>query len=135
MTLFEHRDKIFKEIFKPAFKMKGFSISGTTFKKQEESFSKIFNFQSSGFNLDDSVSFYLNIGLLFPIWFDIRNESPPKSAKIYDCQFRIRTDSVTGRNQMYSLTSNTNFEEFESLIKSDLEKYILPFFDKYSSLS
>jgi hypothetical protein len=134
MTLFEKRDKIIKEIIKPPFKASGFGISGTTFKKQEKDFLKIFNVQSSGFNLDDSVSFYLNLGLLFPIWFEIRNEIIARSIKEYDCQFRIRTDSLTGRNQIYELTPETNFEEFEILIRNDIEKHILPFFDKYSNL-
>jgi uncharacterized protein DUF4304 len=134
MTIFEYRDKITKEILKPAFKEKGFRISGTTFQKNEEKFIKIFNIQSSGYNLEDNVSFYLNIGILFPIWFELRGEELPKNPKEYDCQFRIRTDSLTGRNQCYKIKPDTNIDNLENIIRTDLRNYILPFFDRYIEL-
>lgn len=134
MSLLEHRDRILKNIFKPAFKTSGFSVSGTTFKKQENGFIKIFNIQSSGFNVEDHVSFYLNIGLLFPIGFEIKNEQHPKNPKGYDCQFNIRSDSLTGRNQTYELTSKTNIQELENLLLSDIQKEILPFYERYSTI-
>jgi hypothetical protein len=131
MTLFEHRDRIISEILKPAFKSAGFKVSGMTFRKAEKDFMKIFNIQSSGFNLEDSVSFYLNIGILFPIRFELREESQPKAPKEYDCQFRIRSNSLTGRNQWYEIKPHTNIDDLENLIRSDLKDFVLPFFERY----
>jgi hypothetical protein len=134
MTLFEHKDRIVKDLIKPLFKTAGFSVSGTTYVKKEKDFLKVFNIQSSGFNLVDNVSFYLNMGILFPVWFEIRKEQFPKHPKEYDCQFRIRPDSLLGRNQSYHLTPTTDIREFELLVMSDIENHILPFFEKYSTL-
>lgn len=129
MTLFEKRDKIIKEILKPLFKECGFSVSGTTFVKKEKDFWKIFNIQSSSFNSDGNVSFYLNIGFLFPIGFDLRGQMLPTMPKEYDCQFQIRANSLTGRNQSYDINDNT-----ERLVSNDIKEYVLPFFNRYKYL-
>jgi hypothetical protein len=135
MTLFERRDKIVREIFKPAFKNEGFSISGTTFIKNEKDFVKVFNIQSSGFNLGQNVSFYLNMGIFFPVMYEMNGYEIPKNIKEYNCQIRFRTNSLTLRNQAYDLTPDTNFEELESLLKSDIENYIFPVFKKLKVVS
>lgn len=129
MTPLEQRDKIIKDIFKPKFKEAGFSISGTTFVKKEKDFWKIFNIQSSAFNFENSVSFYLNIGFLFPISFELRNQKLPTKPKAYDCQFHIRANSLTGRNQSYKINDKT-----ETLLIGDINDFILPFFNRYNFL-
>lgn len=134
MTLFEQRDRIVKEIIKPAFKNNGFTGSGTTFKKVEKDFIKIFNIQSSGFNFEDNLAFFLNIGLLFPIWYEIQGEKLPQNPKEYDCQFRIRSNSLTGNNEIYRLTPEVNFQTFDKLIKDELNEFILPFYSQLKSL-
>lgn len=127
MTLFEKRDRIIKDIFKPRFKESGFSVSGTTFIKKEKDFWKIFNIQSSSVNSEKNVSFYLNIGFLFPIGFELRNQQVPRKPKDYDCQFHIRTNCLTGRNQSYDIN-----DSIEELLSNDISGYILPFFNRYN---
>ncbi|MGC4103308.1 DUF4304 domain-containing protein [Ferruginibacter sp.] len=130
MTALEKRDKIIKDLFKPAFKQAGFTVSGTTFTKKEKDFWKIFNIQSSTNNSEYSVGVYLNIGFLFPVGFELREERLPLKPKEYDCQFRIRTDALIGRNQDYNINDDT-----EKLLADDLQKYILPFFDRYKHIT
>ncbi len=127
MTLFEKRDNIIKDLFKPRFKEAGFNVSGTTFIKKEKEFWKIFNIQSSSFNSEDSVSFYLNIGFLFPIGFELRNQKLPIKPKEYDCQFHIRSNYLTGRNQSYDIN-----DSIEKLLSNDISDFILPFFNRYN---
>jgi hypothetical protein len=71
----------------------------------------------------------LNIGFLFPISFELRGQILPTKPKEYDCQFRIRSNTLTGRNQSYYINDNT-----ESLVSSDITEYILPFFNRYNFL-
>lgn len=134
MNLFEQRDLLIKEVFKPTFKAAGFRIPGTTFKKQEKDFLKIFNIQNSAWNLDDHVSFYLNIGFYFPIVNELKGQEIPKNPKEYDCIFRIRTDSLTGRNQAYDILPETDLSELRTLIKTDLTDHVIPFFERYNEL-
>ncbi len=134
MTLLEHKARIIKEIFKPLFKMNGFNISGLTFVKNETGFSKLFNIQSSSFNSLESVSFYLNIGFLFPIAYEIKEINKPKKLYTSDCQFQMRSDDIIHRNQWYELKIDTNIPEFEKLLLADLTNHIIPFFDKYHNI-
>lgn len=134
MTLFEKRDRLIKEVIKPLFKENGFRVPGNTFRKSETNFIKIFNIQSSAWNLDDHVSFYLNIGFLFPIYFEVTDQPLPKQPKEYDCIFRIRTDSLTGLNQSYEISPKTEFEELKELIESDLTQFVFPFFERYKNI-
>lgn len=134
MNLFEQRDLLIKEVFKPTLKAAGFRIPGTTFKKQEKYFLKIFNIQNSAWNLDDHVSFYLNIGIFFPIVNELNGQEIPKNPKEHDCIFRIRTDSLTGRNQAYDILPETDLNELRTLIQTDLNDYVIPFFERYNEL-
>jgi hypothetical protein len=134
MTPLDHRDRIIKEIIKPAFKEAGFSTSGNTFLKKEQDFIKLFNIQSSSFNLAHHAAFYLNIGILFPIGFELLNEKTPSKPKITDCTISIRTVSLTGRNQVYEINAYTPVSSIENLIKTDIKEYVVPFFDRFVSI-
>ena len=130
-TLYEKRDTILKDIIKPYFKEAGFKISGLTFNKVEDGFIKVFNFQNSGFNLEDNVSFYLNIGIFFPQVF---SETVPKKIKTYECHFNLRSDSLTGANQSYDINPATDFNKLKQTIQTDLTRYIIPFYKSLGSL-
>jgi hypothetical protein len=129
MALLEKRDNLIKHLFKPKFKEVGFNVSGTTFIKKEKDFWKLFNIQSSAFNSDENVSIYLNIGFLFPVGFELKSQKVPLKPIEYDCQFTIRTNLLTGRNQWYEIDDNS-----ENLLSKDLNNYILPFFNRYNVL-
>ena len=86
------------------------------------------------FNLDDHVAFYLNIGLLFPIAYELEGEQLPKNPKEYDCQFRIRTNTLTGRNQAYDIYPHTNMDGLRNLIESDVRDVVIPFFNRYETI-
>lgn len=130
-SLYEKRNAILKDIIKPYFKEAGFKISGLTFNKVENGFIKVFNFQNSGFNLEDNVSFYLNIGIFFPQVF---SETVPKNIKTYECHFNLRSDSLTGANQSYNITPATDFNKLKQTIQTDLTRYIIPFYKSLQSL-
>lgn len=130
-TLYEKRDIILKEIIKPCFKEAGFKISGTTFSKAEDCFIKVFNLQNSSFNLEDNVSFYLNIGIFYP---NVFREINPKNIKTYECHFQIRSDSLTGANQSYDITPATDFDKLKHLTHSDISRFVIPFYKSLQSL-
>jgi len=130
-TLYEKRDTILKDIIKPYFKEAGFKILGATFNKPEDGFIKVCNFQNSGFNSEDHVSFYLNIGIFFP---NVFNEKILKNIKPYECQFSLRTDLLTGANQSYDFTLLTDFNKLKYTIQTDLTQYIIPFYRSLQSL-
>jgi|GEM_PF-5213871 len=134
MNPYDQRVRIIKEVIKPYFKRINFGVSGTTFLRSEKDLIQVFNIQSSAWNDETSVSFYLNIGIYFPIWNELSGIKHPNHLKEYDCQYRIRTDALTGRNQCYDIHKETDIEEFESLIRGDVSNYILPFFEKFRDI-
>jgi len=134
MTLFAERDQLITEVIKPILKRGGFKVVGNNFRKNEKDFIKVFNIQSSACNQDDNVSFYLNIGFLFPVLYELIDQQIPKVPKEYDCTFRIRTESLTGRNQSYRILPDTDLGYFQKLLINDLTDSVIPFFERYKEI-
>ena len=135
MTLLEKKENIIREVIKPAFKKAGFTTSAATFQKQEEDFIKIFNVQSSGTNGSDIARFYFNIGIVFPMTFEFWFKRPmPDRPKEYQCQARMRSEDLTGRDPWYELNNETNYESYSEFVRSDIENFIIPFFEELKSL-
>jgi hypothetical protein len=118
-------NNIIKKIVKPAFKIAGFQIDGNTFRKEEKGFIKIFNVQNSQFNTSLSAAFYLNAGLYFPLTYGWRYNWPvPTRPKEYDCQFRFRTDALTGRHCSYCVDGDTDEKQFEQMVKFEVDDVV-----------
>ena len=118
-------NQLIKTVVKPAFKIAGFRTDGNTFIKEENGFVKIFNVQHSQFNSSLSAAFYLNAGLYFPLTYGWRYNWPlPSRVKESDCQFRFRTDNLTGRHRSYDVDEGTDGKQIEQVVKSELDAVI-----------
>jgi Domain of unknown function (DUF4304) len=125
MTPKEFVNQLVKTIIKPAFKSAEFRIDGNTFRKEENGLVKVFNVQNSQFNTVHSAAFYLNAGLYFPLTYGWRYNWPlPARPKESDCQYRFRTDALTGHHRAYNIEEGADLNQFEKLVKSEVDAVI-----------
>ncbi|GAB3844797.1 hypothetical protein GCM10028822_02460 [Hymenobacter terrigena] len=125
MTPKELVGQLIKNVVKPAFKTAEFRIDGKTFRKKEKGFVKIFNVQNSQFNTSYSTSFYLNAGLYFPLTYGWRYNWPiPIRPKESDCQYRFRTDALTGHHRAYNVDGSADLKELAGIVKFEVDAVI-----------
>ena len=131
-------DEICKGTIIPFFKDLGFKRKTLHFAKQINDITQCFNVQKSQWNsYNDSVTFTFNFGFynadISSIIADkeIQNEFP----KTYDCFIQNRLGTFShNRDHWYTLSKNIDATKTAEQIKSDLEKYLKPMFENYTSL-
>ncbi|GAB3571866.1 DUF4304 domain-containing protein [Hymenobacter daeguensis] len=125
MTPKESVSQLIKNVVKPAFKSAGFRIDGNTFRKEENGLVKVFNIQNSQFNTAYSAAFYFNAGLHFPLTYGWRYSWPlPARPMESDCQYRFRTDALTGHYRAYNIEEGTDLNQFGKLVKFEIDAVI-----------
>lgn len=135
MNLKEEKKRIIKEIYKPILKENGFRTTGNHFWKHEKEFIKTFNIQFSSFNYEQNMSFYINIGLLFPVINELNNVETPEKPKEYNCNIRFRSNSLNGNSKMkHTINRETDINEFEKYLKKELNEYIIPFYNSLTEV-
>lgn len=134
MNLLEERDKILKEIIKPALKQAGFKTSGNNFMKEEDGFIQVFSLENISWNTQDQVSFNLYVGIIFPIIEKIRNRPISKVPSSSACHFCVTTNQLNNSLRLFDIYKNTDIEEFRKYTSKVINDYVIPFFAKYSKI-
>lgn len=126
-------DSIIKEVIAPIFKANGFKKNGNNFYRDLGEVGQAFNVQQSQWNSKDDKTFVFNLGLLDKeIQKEIYQRELPKFPKEYDCEIRLRQGQLMNKGDVwYYLNKRTDLEKLKAQIVNDLEKFVLPFFDKY----
>ncbi|WP_165903884.1 DUF4304 domain-containing protein [Hymenobacter gummosus] len=135
MTSKEYLNQLVKDLVKPALRAEGFSTAGTTFRKPETGFVKVFNLQHSQFNYANTASFYLNLGLFFPYsytsfmsdWMREDVDTPPQP-RITDCQRNFRVDALTNQPEVLLIDDFTDRDAFAERLRVLICDYALPYF-------
>lgn len=131
-------DEICKEAIIPFFKEIGFKRKTLHFTRQINDITQCFNVQKSKWNsYNDSVTFTFNFGFYnedissFVAESEINNDFPKTS----DCFIQNRLGFFSHqRDHWYTITKNIDSTTTAENIKSDLEKYLKPIFESYTSL-
>jgi hypothetical protein len=134
MNPLEERDRILKEIIKPALKQAGFKTSGNNFMKEEDGFIKVFSLENISWNTQDNVSFSLLIGITFPIIEKIRNRKISKFPSSSSSHFCITTNQLNKSQRLFDINPDTDIAEFRKYTSEVINNYVIPFFDKYSKI-
>ena len=126
-------DSIITEVIAPVFKANGFKKNGNNFYRDLGEIGQAFNVQQSQWNSKDDKTFAFNLGLLDKeIQKKVYQREIPKFPKEYDCEIRLRHGQLMNKGDVwYDLKKRTDLEKLKAQIGNDLEKYVLPFFDKY----
>lgn len=126
-------DSIIKEVITPYFKANGFKKNGNNFYRDLEEVGQAFNVQQSQWNSKDDKTFVFNLGLLDKeIQNKIYQRELPKFPKEYNCEIRLRQGQLMKKGDVwYDLNKRTDLNKLKARIGNDLEKYVLPFFEKY----
>jgi hypothetical protein len=126
-------DSIIKEVISPIFKANGFKKNGNNFYHDLGEIGQAFNVQQSQWNSKDDKTFVFNLGLLDKeIQNEVYQREIPKFPKEYDCEIRLRHGQLMNKGDVwYDLNKRTDLEKLKAQIGNDLDKYVLPFFDKY----
>ncbi len=131
-------EQIMKDTISPFFKGIGFKKKTLHYAKQINDIIQVFNVQKSQWNsYHDDLSFTFNVGfyndLLFLESWD-RKETTD-FPKHYDCQIQFRLGQFLHKTDYwYKLSPRIDFKKVSESIESDLNKYLLPLFDKYQTL-
>ena len=140
MTAKEKQADFIKTYLKPTLKTYGYQTSGQTWWKDNGVFFNVINLQNYSWNSKDSVDFRFNIGIALKS----KLKDPLKKKATYnDLVTHLdegtflpdRKNRKFGSNQGYSMTNETDLNEFTSALKIDFETFILPSLDKLKSLN
>jgi hypothetical protein len=131
MSSINERQKIVKEILKPAFKQAGFKKIGNSFIREEDGYTKVFYLENSSWNEKDWVDFSLYVGIFFPIVEQVRNRPIHKFPGTH---FEIDTNQLTNANRKLIISPDTDIEELRSYISDLIENNVVPFFNSYSDI-
>lgn len=139
MTAKEKQTAFIKTYLKPVLKLHGYSISGQTWWKDKGEFFNVINLQNYSWNSKDSVDFRFNVGIALRA---ILADKQKRKATYNDLVIHLdegaflpdRKSRKFANNQGYSITEETDLDEFISVFKSDWETYILPKLDEPKSL-
>lgn len=138
VDLKNHFDFICKGTIIPFFKENGFKRKTLHFSKKSNDIIQCFNVQKSQWNsYNDSVQFTFNFGFYnseitsIVTNKEVQNEFP----KTYDCFIQNRLGTFSHkRDHWYTIARNIDPSKTAEQIKTDLETYLKPIFENYTSL-
>lgn len=139
MTAKEKQTAFIKTYLKSALKLHGYSTSGQTWWKDKGDFFNVINLQNYSWNSKDTVDFRFNIGIALRA---ILKDEQKRKATYNDLVIHVDEGTLLpdrhirkfGNSQGYSITEDTNLDEFVNAVRSDFEMYILPKLDEPKSL-
>ena len=126
-------ESIVKEIIAPIFKELGFRKNANNFYRDLDTIGQVFNVQQSQWNSKDDKTFVFNLGLIDKeINKEVYDRDLPKFPKEYDCDIRLRMGGLMNKgDRWYDLNKRIDLGKLKAQIKSEIEEYALPFFEKY----
>ena len=131
-------EQLMKESINPFFKQIGFKKKTLNFAKPINDIVQVFNVQKSQWNsYHDDLSFTFNAGfysdlLYLESWDRKETTDFPKH---YDCQIQFRLGFLSHeRDHWYKLSPRIDFKNVCASVENDLNKFLVPLFDKYQTL-
>ncbi len=131
-------EQLMKDTITPFFKSIGFKKKTLHFAKRTNDIVQVFNVQRSQWNsYHDDLSFTFNVGfyndlLYLESWDRKETTDFPKH---FDCQIQFRFGEFShGRDHWYKLSPRIDLKNVSISVNNDLNKHLLPLFDKYQRL-
>lgn len=117
-----------------------FKKRGNHFFKRNGAIGYCLNIQNDKWNNSEVIRFTVNIGIFTDSFWLEHHDSKhsgivPSFLKEYDCAVRKRIGGLlpVHTDKWYRITADTNVLKLWADIEHDLEKYVIPFFDKYNT--
>ncbi|MDI9862322.1 DUF4304 domain-containing protein [Flectobacillus roseus] len=131
-------DKIIKQGFHEILKPLGFKKKANNFYLKLDTIGQIINIQKSAFGSKDSISFTINTGIFVPeYWLAFYNYSDkglPNYPTEPECLIRKRIGTLRNRHDTwYDIKERTDEQQLIDEMKTNLTKFILPYFDRLNS--
>jgi hypothetical protein len=131
-------DKVVKDSFHATLKPLGFKKKGNNFYKQENGVGHIINFQKSTYYSKDHIHFTINTAVFLPeywtAFYNYFNKPVPDYPTEPECILRQRIGDLRNENdKWFDITPDTDEEEMILEMKRNLNKYILPHFQRVLS--
>lgn len=132
--------QILKETIAPLLKKHRFKKKGNNFVRTFSGFSWTINVQSSSWNTSEDVAFTINTGIsVESLYGTYYQDEPPKFQLEVDSVMRLRISELKSTSDQhediwYKLTSVTILDDLTEQIKQDIEKIIIPHFQRFHSL-
>lgn len=124
--LFKERDEIVRKVLKPIFKKAWFKVSWTTLRRETDDLYQRLTIQSSSWNYDESVSFYINIDSESKYYYKLNWKELPIKESAWGF---LRANEIIWWEQSYTLDYNSSFQEFSKKIEKDMNLLINKYFD------
>jgi hypothetical protein len=134
MNALDERQKIIKEIIKPAFKKASFKTSGNHFVKVEDSFTKVFSIDNISWNTKSYVSFTLRIGILFPLAQKLMDRPIEAFPSAASCHFQIVSNQINKSDRLFDIKPDTDIKEFRQYTSDVINSYVIPFFERHTKI-
>lgn len=123
-------------------KPKGFKKRGLNFKRTVGELSHVLNIQRSQYNSQSDIKFTINLGIFSPDYYKIeydynfeKENKIPDFPREYDSIIRLRIGALRyEEDKWYKVNSNTDIRQIIKEMDEDINKFILPFFDKISTI-
>lgn len=126
--MIEKFNQIIKETVHPLLKSNGFKKKGLNFVKPNNEVQQIINFQKSGGNASNKITFYINCGILLNDFIEKKRDLKT----VWDCdiQKRIRDISPLFIEDGIIINEKTNSKALSEQLTNALNQDILPYFEK-----
>lgn len=124
-------EKLQVEVFNPLMKTSGFYHEQDTWWRSLHDFTLVLSLQKYWWSSDDNIDFRINLGLMLPS----NQKNPYKKPEINELAVCVSQDSYLPediqfhkyKNSIgYSIKTEDDLKEFMTVIKRDIELYILP---------
>ena len=124
----ESTQEIIKLGLAPMFKKHGFRKAGFHFARRSGTVEHHFNVQLSQWNHGSIGHFYLNTGVMFDDIKRFHGLDSPKSAKVWDCDFQARLETIDPQSpQRINIDENTDVESVAKWLSERIEKtFVIP---------
>lgn len=131
-------DELVKLAFHEVLKPLGFKKKNNSFYKSLPELGHVINLQKSMESLGDHIRFTINTGIFLPeFWeeqYNFFGKPIPTFPSEMDCAMRMRIGKLKGTQDLwFDVTEKTNLATMVTDMKTNLEAYILPHFQKIGS--
>ena len=130
-------NNIVKNVIAPGFKEIGFKSKGLDFYRRTNDIIQVFSIQKDRGSSSDQIGFHFELGLLNEEIFSEFNEfEMPKIPRAAFCTIRLTPKGVSGKcqsNYTLSIFRDIPVIQVSSQIEIEIEKWLLPFYEKYNS--
>lgn len=128
-------DKLIKEGFHEILKPLGFKKKANNFYLQRQDLGQIINIQKNSWYSKDHINFTINTGLFLPEhWLGLtynQGKGIPLFPTEPECLIRKRIGELKGQHDTwYDIEEKTDENKLIIEMQLNLEKYILPYFDR-----